>query len=587
MNSFLKYMLATIAGIVALQIIGFFFFFIFISIATAGSDAPKLEENSLLVAEFSSPVTDRSDDNPISQLMGGNLSMEPAMGLDQILKDIEKAKTDDKISGIFLKLSTVPIGMASLEEIRDALLDFKESGKYILAHSDGYNHKSYYLATVADSIYLTPTGSLGFTGLGAQVMFYKRALEKFGVDMQVIRHGSYKAAVEPYLSDKMSPENREQMTGFISAFWNQITGGVSEERGISVEDLNTYADELSATYDDEALEKGMVDGLKYFDQVLDELKVRTGTDEDDDINSISLSNYSDVESSKKVEVTRDKIAVVYAMGTVLSGDAGEGSIGSGRIAKAIRKARRDDNIKAIVFRVNSGGGSALASEVIYREVKLAAEAKPFVASLGNVAASGGYYIVCPADTIVASETTITGSIGVFGLIPNLQELMSEKIGITVDGVKTNKHSNMGSILGPLDPDERDYIQGTVDDIYTTFVTHVAEGRSMTFEDVDAIGGGRVWSGKDAMDIGLVDVFGGLERSIEIAAEMAGLDNYRISSRPELDDPFTAFIKQLSGDVKAKIIQKELGQSYFMYQKVQELQNMEGVQAIMPYTIQIH
>jgi len=412
-------------------------------------------------------------------------------------------------------------------------------------------------------------------------------MEKYGVDMQVIRHGSFKSAVEPYLAEKMSPENREQMTRYVSALWDQMVSEISIARGISEEVLNGYADELAVAYDDQALEKGMIDGLKYYDEIIDELKDRTNTEEDDDISSISLSKYADAPSSVKKEATRDKIAVIYAMGNVVTGDSGEGTIGSDRIAKAIRKARKDDKVKAIVFRVNSGGGSPLASEIIYREAKLAAEAKPFVASLGNVAASGGYYIVCPADTIVASETTITGSIGVWGVLPNLQELLNEKIGITTDGVKTNKYSDMGSMFRPLDPDERTFIQGYIDDVYTEFVNHVAESRGMSYEEVDAIGGGRVWAGIDAIDIGLVDVFGGLEKSIEIAAEMADLENYRISSRPELEDPFTAIIKQLTGGIKTKIMKNELGEAYEMIKQAQDIQKMKGVQAMMPYTIQIH
>jgi len=587
MKNFFKYMLATIAGILALQFIGLIIFFIVIAAASSKSDAPDVKENSVLVVKFNSPVSDRADDNPFSQLMTGGFIQDNAMGLDQILKDIEKAKTDDNISGIFMRLANVPIGYASLEEIRDALIDFKESGKFIISHSDTYTHKSYYLASVSDSIYLTPTGGFNFTGLSGTVMFYKRAMEKYGVDMQVIKHGKFKSAVEPYLMEKMSPENRKQMTGYVSAFWNQMVEGISEARGISVDVLNQYADELSVAFDNQALKNGMIDGLKYYDEILDELRERTGKDEDDDISSVSLSKYADVSSGVKAEPTRDKIAVIYAMGAVLPGDQGEGFIGSDRIAKAVRKARLDDKIKAIVFRVNSGGGSALASEVIYREVKLAAEAKPLVASLGNVAASGGYYIVCPADTIVASETTVTGSIGVFAVLPNLQELMSEKIGITTDAVKTNNYSDMMGIYRPLDSYERAFLQSSVDNTYSTFVSRVAAGRGMSFDEVDAIGGGRVWAGKDAIDIGLVDVFGGLEKSIEIAAEMAGLDNYRITSRPELEDPFTSIMKQISGEVKMKIIKKELGESYFMYKKVQEIQEMKGIQAMMPYTIQIN
>lgn len=587
MKNFIKYMLATIAGILSLQFIIFIVLFIVVVVASSKSDAPDVKENSVLVVKFNKPVSDRADDNPITKLLSGSFVRDNAMGLDQILKDIEKAKTDDNISGIFMRLSNVPIGYASLEEIRDALIDFKESGKFIISHSDTYTHKSYYLASVSDSIYLTPTGSFTFTGLSGTVMFYKRALEKFGVDVQVIRHGKFKSAVEPYLMEKMSPENRKQMTAYVSAFWDQMVDGISEARGISVDVLNQYADDLAVAFDDQALEKGMIDGLKYYDEILDELRERTGKDEDDDISSISLSKYADVPSSVKAESTRDKIAVIYAMGVVVPGNQGEGYIASDRIAKAIRKARKDDKIKAIVFRVNSGGGSALASEIIYREVKLAAEAKPVVASLGNVAASGGYYIVCPADTIVASETTITGSIGVFRILPNLQELMLDKIGITTDGVKTNAYSDVMSVYRPLDSYERTFLQNTVDDVYSNFVSRVAEGRGMSFDEVDAIGDGRVWAGKDAIEIGLVDVFGGLEKSIEIAAEMAGLENYRITSRPELDDPFTSFMKQISGEVKAKIIQKELGESYFMYKKAQEIKEMKGVQALMPYTIQIN
>lgn len=587
MNNFLKYMLATMAGIIALQIIGFFFFLIFVSIAAAGSDAPKLKDNTVLLAKFDKPVVDRFDDNPMSQFLSGNFTSEGAMGLDQILKDIEKAKSDEKISGIFLRLSVVPMGWASLEEVRDALVDFKESGKFIIAHSEIYSNKSYYLASIADSVYLTPTGNFGVAGLAAQVMFYKRAMEKFGVDMQVIRHGEFKSAVEPYLAEEMSPENREQMTALVSSLWKQVGSGISATREFSLEDFNRHIDDLSGFLDEDALEIGLIDGLKYYDEILDELREKTGLDEDDDIPSISLSQYAEVESTDKLEATRNKIAVVYASGRITSGNVGEGMIGSERISKAIRKARMDKNVKAIVLRVNSPGGGTIPSEVIYREVKLAAEEKPVVASFGNIAGSGGYYIACPADTIIASETTITGSIGVYSTIPNFKELMNEKIGITTDVVKTNEHADLGNLFEPLDPDEILLVEKFVEKTYTEFVNRVAEGRDMSFEEVDAIAGGRIWSGADALDIGLIDMLGGLEKSIEVAAEMAGLENYRISSRPELDDPFTALMKQLTGEVKAKIIQKELGESYLIYKKIEEIKDTEGMQSLMPYTIHIH
>lgn len=586
MKSFLKYTLATIVGILVLNLLGIILILIIVA-AASGSDTPVIDENSVIVANFNSPIIDRSNDNPFTMFTSRNLYMEGNMGLDQILKDIQKASVDEDISGIFLRLSAIPASMATIEEIRDALLDFKKSGKFIIAHADSYTQKTYYLASAADKIYLTPTGDFDFKGLSARVLLFKRALDKYGVDMQVVRHGTFKSAVEPFLTDKMSDANKEQLSAMIGSVWNKMVNEISLARDISVEDLNNYADGLMVAFDDKALENGMIDGLKYYDEVLDELKSLTDTDPDDDVPSISLKKYTDVPSHVKKEATKNKIAVIYAMGNVVTGNADEGAIGSDRIAKAIRKARNDSRVKAIVFRVNSGGGSALASEIIYREIKLAAEIKPVVASLGDVAASGGYYIVCAADTIVASETTITGSIGVFGVLPNLQELMNNKIGITTGVVKTNKHSDIMSTSRPMTEDERKMIQSYVDDVYTTFVNHVAEGRSMTFEEVDNIGGGRVWSGVNAMEIGLIDLYGGLEKSIDIAADMAGLEEYRLSSLPALEDPITTLMKQFTGEVKAKIIQNELGNSYELYKKVDEISKIKGVQAMIPYTLDIY
>ena len=586
MKSFLKYTLATIVGIIILNILGIIIFFIIAGIA-AGSDAPTVKSNSMLIARFNTPIIDRTDDNPFTQFASGNFNMDGVMGLEQILDDLEKAKTDDKISGIFLRLTAFPSSLGTLEEVRDALLDFKESGKTIIAHADAYTLKTYYLATAADTIYMTPTGDLDFKGMSSTVLLFKRALDKYGVDMQVIRHGTFKSAVEPFLTDEISDANREQLDAILSSMWDKMIDEIAAARGIPVDQLNRYADELTVALDDQLVEKKMIDGLKYYDEVLDHLRGLTDTDEDDDIPSISLKRYADVPENKDKEATKNRIAVIYAMGSIVTGDAEEGTIGSDRIAKAIRKARKDDKIKAIVFRVNSGGGSALASEVILREVKLASEVKPVVASLGDVAGSGGYYIVCAADTIVASETTITGSIGVFGILPNLEEMLSDKIGITSGTVTTHKHADMGSPFRALTADEKKIIQKYVDDVYITFANHVAEGRGMTYEEVNAIGGGRVWSGVDAKEIGLIDVFGGLEKSIEIAAEMAGLENYRLRELPELEDPFTAIMKQVTGDVKTRIIRRELGSSYEYYQKIREISNMHGIQAVMPYTLDIH
>lgn len=589
MKNFLSSLLATIVGIILISTI-MLLVFVGIVASSTSKDAPDVKENSLLVAKFNAPILDRTDDNPFTKLMSGNPYGPDPMGLDQILKDLDKAEKDENIKGIMLNLSVVSARMATLTEIRDAMLDFKESGKFIYAYADSYTQKSYYLASVADSIFMTPQGTFLFIGMSAEVMFYKKALEKVGVEMQVIRHGSYKGAVEPFLREDLSNENREQIESYMGAIWDKYMADISEARNISVEKLHQFVDEVAAIDPDQLKETGLIDGLIYYDEMLSLLKEKMGVDEEDDLEAITLKKYKDVQTKEKKEYSRDKIAVIYAMGSVVDGEAGEGNIGSARIARAIRKARRDESVKAIVFRINSGGGSALASNVIHREVKLAAEAKPTVASMGDVAASGGYYIAAPADTILASPNTITGSIGVFGLFPNIQVLLNDKIGISTDIVKTNAHSDVMSINNPLDPEERAFIQKMIDDTYTSFVNIVADGRNKSYEEIDAIAGGRVWAGANALELGLIDMYGGLEKSIEVAAEMAGLENYRVQSLPKLDDPMTAIMKQLTGGAQMraeKILRNELGSQYIHYKKIQEIQNMHGIQMIMPYEFEVN
>jgi protease-4 len=512
------------------------------------------------------------------------------MGLDQILKDLNKAEHDEHIKGIFMNLSTVSARYATLGEIREALLDFKKSGKFIYAYADSYTQKSYYLASVADSIFMTPEGMFLFAGLSAEVAFYRNALEKIGVEMQVIRHGSFKSAGERFTRENLSEENREQIEGYLSAVWDKITGDISESRDIPVEKLNKLADELASLNSDRTVEAGMIDGLIYYDEMISLMKKKLGVDEEDELEAITLKKYKLVPPKKKKEYSRDKVAVIYAMGMVVDGNAGEGYVGSERISKAIRKARRDKSVKAIVFRVNSPGGSGTASDVIYREVKLAAEAKPFVVSMGDVAASGGYYVAAPADTILASPATITGSIGVFFQMPNMKELLNNKLGITTDVVKTNTHANLLTVSDPLDPAERAFIQREVDEFYDSFVKKVAEGRGKSFEEVDAAGGGRVYAGEDALELGLIDMFGGLERSIEVAADMAGLENYRIQSLPKLEDPLTVIMKELSGGSLARterIIKEELGDQYIYYRNIHDVKEMKGLQAIIPCEIELN
>ena len=589
MKNFLSSLLATIVGLIVMTVLVLLIFIGIVSASTS-KEAVKVEENSLLVAKFNAQILDRTNEDPFALLFSGNFMYDETMGLNQILKDLDKAKTDENIEGIFMNLGAVSAGIATLGEIREAMQDFKESGKFIYAYSNAYTQKSYYLASVADSIFMTPEGMFLFNGMSAEVMFYKKALKKIGVEMQVVRHGSYKGAVEPYLRDDLSKENREQIESYVGALWGKIIEDISESRGISEEKLNQFADELATIDSEKLLETGMIDGLIYYDEMLALMKGKLNVEEKDDLEAVSLKNYKDVPLKEKKEYSKDKVAVIYAMGSVVDGNAGEGYISGERISKAIRKARRDKSVKAIVFRINSGGGSGSASDVIHREVMLAAKVKPVVASMGDVAASGGYYIAAPADTILAGPGTITGSIGVFGLFPNVQELMNDKLGISTDVVKTNENSNLLTAMDPLDQNERVIVQKMIDDFYTNFVSIVAEGRGKSYEEIDAIAGGRVWAGSDALELGLIDMYGGLEKSIEVAAEMAGLENYRVQSLPKLEDPITAIMNQLTGGSMIRvnrILQRELGEEYIHYKKIQEIRNMRGIQAIMPYEIEIH
>jgi protease IV len=588
MKNYLSSLLATLTGLIIMTVLAFIILMGIISASTS-KETVEVGENSLLVAKFNAQIMDRTNEDPFALLFSGNFMYDETMGLNQILANLEKAKTDEKIEGIFMNLGVVSAGVATLEEIREAMLDFKESGKFIYAYADAYTQKSYYLASVADSVFMTPEGMFLFKGMSAQVMFYRKALEKVGVEMQVVRHGSYKGAVEPFLRDDLSDENREQIEAYVGALWGKIVEDISESRGIPVDKLNQIADDLESIESEKLVETGMIDGLIYYDEMLSLMKQRLGVDEEDDLESVSLKNYMDVPEKKKKEYSRDKVAVIYAMGMVVDGNAGEGYISSERISKALRKARKDKSVKAIVFRINSGGGSGSASDVIHREVMLAAQEKTLVVSMGDMAASGGYFIAAPADTILAEPTTITGSIGVFGLFPNVQKLMNDKLDINIDVVKTNKNADILNPMAPFDSDQRVIIQKMIDDFYTNFVTVVAEGRGKTYEEIDAIAGGRVWAGSDALDLGLIDMYGGLKKSIEVAAEMAGLESYRVEALPRLEDPMTILMKQLTGGSLARadrILKRELGEGYQTYRKIQEIQKLHGIQAIMPYDIEL-
>jgi len=589
MKSFFKYLLASVLGVLVAGIIMFFIFFGALGAMISSQDKPvTIKEHTVLQLSLATPIADRCNNNPMENFDFRSLKVNEQLGLNDILDNLKKAKEDEKIDGIYLDLTVIPAGFATIEEVRNALIDFKASGKFILAYADTYSQPSYYLASVADEVYLNPEGMITWVGLRSELMFYRDALDKIGVEPQIIRHGKFKSAVEPFMQNYMSEANREQVTAYMGSIWKHMVSGIAEQRGLTADKLNALADNMTLVSAQDVVDNGLIDGVKYKDEILAMLREKTGKADDEDIESVSMGKYAKAPKKRKEKgLAKEKVAVVYAMGNVIMGEGAEGTIGSDRISRAIRKARKDSTVKAIVFRVNSGGGSALSSEIIWREVALAAKVKPVIASLGDVAASGGYYIVSPAHKIVASPNTITGSIGVFGLMFNAQELVEKKIGVNVEVVKTNKHSDLGSTFRSLTAQEREVIQQGVEDVYETFITRVADGRGMTKEAVDAIGQGRVWSGANAIEIGLIDEFGGLEKAIAIAAEEAGLEHYRVTNLPELKDPFEQFIEELGGNVETRIMQRRLGERYRYYQQMNEIMKMEGIQARIPYAIEMY
>jgi protease-4 len=593
MKSFFKTVLATMVGFTVMNIIFIVLFFIIIGMIGALISSPdktvSISSNSILEIRLDETIADRASDNPFEGFNFPTFRINKKLGLVDIIHNIHKAADDPDIKGIYMNLSFIPAGLATIDEIRNALLDFKKSGKFIISYGDVYTQPAYYLASVSDSILLNPAGVLTFVGMRAEVLFFKGAMEKLGLEPEVIRHGKFKSAVEPFINDKMSQENREQISVYANSIWNHILGKISEQRHITVDSLNYIADNLSIRTAKDLVKYKLIDALMYKDELISLLKSKSGIKQKQKLKIVSLGKYDKVPSKDMShDYQKDKIAVIYAMGDIIVGEGQEGNIGSDRISAVIRQAREDTTVKAIVLRVNSGGGSALASEVIWREVKLAREKKPVVASLGDVAASGGYYIVCAADTIVASPNTLTGSIGVFGLLVNAQKLMNNKLGITTDVVKTNKYSDFASIYKPLSLAEREVIQAGVEDIYNTFIQHVGEGRKMRTSQVDSIGQGRVWSGVNAMKIGLIDMFGGLDDAIKVAARMAKIEHYKTVSLPQLTPAFEQLMKQLYGEASISVIPKDWqeGMSTYLYLK-HYLESPGSVQARIPAEIKLY
>lgn len=577
------------------SMLGFFFSMILVSIlymvmlismvaafSSMDKDSAGVKDNSILKINLTQSVTERAMDVPFE--MFNNYYSQ--IGLDDVLASIKNAATDPKIKGIYINSATVSASPATVKEIHDALLEFKKSGKFIYAYSDVYAQNGYYLASVADKIILNPTGSLDFKGYAMQIMFYKGLIDKLDVDVQVVRHGQFKSAVEPYILDKMSEANREQLTLLTNTLWDVFISDISASRKIPADTLNAIADNLLCALPKDALRLKLVDKIGFPSDMEKLLKDKLNVAEDKDLNFVTIEKYKKSIQNNDSKVT-DKIAVVYAVGNINDGK-GDNSQGiySESFIKEFKKAYKDKDVKAIVLRINSPGGSALASENIWQEIEKAKKAgKVVVTSMGDYAASGGYYIACNSNYIIAQPNTITGSIGVFGMIPSFQNTLKNKLGVTIDGVKTNKHSDYGTGFRPMDETEMAVMQISVEDIYSTFTKRVADGRKMTVAQVDSIGQGRVWAGADAIKIGLVDKLGSIDDAIAKAAQLAKISKYAIVYYPKQKDWFTMLFSK-EDEVEAALRAK-LGRFYFTYEGLNQLMNQEGVQARMPMEIYIY
>ena len=585
MKQFFKFMFASCLGS-ALMLI----FVMIIMIWMVGSSSKKtvnVKPKTVLYMNLDYEIPERTTEQDFtSTLLGFRDSNTDMSGLNDIIENIDYAKHDPNISGIFLELSSVGTSTANIEELRHHIASFRESGKFVITYSETMAQNAYYLATAGDEIYLNPDGMLDIHGIASQVMFYKNLLDKLDIEIQIIRgpNNKFKSAVEPYFLDKMSDANREQMTKLLNSMWYQVVSDINVSRGISIQKINELADNLSLTFDAHvALEEGFVDGLYYRDQIIARIKELTGITNTGKIDILTNSQYASARPARKAKA--DKIAVIYANGQIIDGEGDDNTIGSITLSKAIREARENNKVKAIVMRVNSPGGSALASEVIRREVELAKAEKPFIISMGSYAASGGYWISAEGDRIFADPTTLTGSIGVFGTFPNAKKFLNEKVGLTFDVVKTNANADFGSMVEPLTPYQLAMLQKYVGNTYNDFTALVARTRGLRQSYVDSIGQGRVWTGADALELGLVDEMGGLDKAIAYAAKAANLTDYSLKDYPKQKSLMDML---MSGDMPEpytkSLIKNKLGNNYKYFEAVENISKLDGVQALMPFLI---
>ena len=585
---FLGNVLAVIVGLFAFSIVAMLIFFGIIGLVASSSEKEvTLESNSILHLDLNGrTLVERTSEEDL--VFGSFLDPfggDNSAGLVNLKKAIGEAKTNENVKGIYLNAGLIGAGQAGLLELREALLDFKESGKFIVAYDEAYSEGGYFLASVADEIYLNPLGGIDFNGFSSEGIFLKGFFEKVGIKPEVFRVGEFKSAVEPFILDKMSPENRLQTQYFLDDINNHALELIAKSRGIAQDSLIRINHQMLVRKPKDAVTYKLATALKYEDEVHSILKEKLGLKEDDQIATINATDLGGMAKSKNI-TSSNRIAVILAEGEIVDGNA-DGAISSEKFAKEIRKARKDENIKAIVLRVNSPGGSILASDVIWREMSEAKKVKPVIVSMGEVAASGGYYIAAPADTIVAQPNTITGSIGIFGILFNVQELVNDKLGVTTDVVSTGELSDFGNMARPLSEVERTIIQSSVEDGYETFISRVAEGRGMHPDSVRKIASGRVWTGSQAKARGLVDVLGGLDTAIGIAAaKIKAGDDYRVVYYPEKKPWFEELMVSFSDQVQVRILQTQLGDQYPIYQKIQRLKNYQGVQVRMPQDLVI-
>jgi protease-4 len=580
MGGFFKMFFASLLALIIFSVIGFLIFLAFIA-GLASSDKPIVEKNSVLVVNLNQAFLEQEVDNPLANLIGNGESNVP--GVYDVVRLIQKAGKDEKIKGIYLVSGVNPNGFATSEEIRNALVAFKKSGKFIIAYAEMMNQKAYHVANIADKVYVNPKGFFDFAGFSTELLFLKGTLEKLDIEPQIFYAGKFKSATEPLRTDKMTPENKLQTSVWLGDLYAHFLIKAAEARKTDTATLHQLANEASIKNPQDAVDKKLIDGVKYDDEVKDEIKEKLKLGKYDKINFISINGYFKAGGYKKL--SGEKIALIYAQGNIIDGSGGDGQIASADYIKLIRKARLDKTIKAIVFRVNSGGGSALASETIWRELTLAKKEKPVVVSFGDVAASGGYYISCAADSIFASPTTITGSIGVFGIIPNMEGFFKNKLGVTFDGVKTGPYADLGAIYRPMNENEKKFVQQSIDEIYLSFKQRVADGRKRSVEFVDSIAQGRVWSGNRAIDNGLIDKFGGLQDAIDCAVRMAKLKDYRLREYPEVESFFNKlFGGSKDNTLKTEMIKKELGEDqYKIYNEMLRVKQMTNTpQARIPF-----